>query len=51
MRCSATDNCHVTDDECAEICQAHYTAGFIAGMVTAAFIFALAAFFACLIFN
>ena len=50
MNCSVNDNCQISDGECAEICQAHYTAGFIAWMATAAFVFALAAFLVCLIF-
>ena len=50
MRCSESENCQITDGECAEICRAYHSAGFVAGMATAAFVFALAVFLSYLFF-
>ena len=48
MRCSENENCQITDGECAEICRAYHSAGFVAGMATAAFVCALVAVLVCL---
>lgn len=47
MNCSVNDNCRITEAECSEICRAHHAAGFVAGLVTAAAVVALAAFLVC----
>ena len=47
MRCSEMDNCQITDGECAEICRAYRFDGFIAGLASAAFVFALVGFLVC----
>lgn len=51
MRCVEMDNCQISDGECSEICRSYRTGGFIAGMATAAFVFALVGFFTYLIFT
>ena len=48
MRCSESDNCQITESECKEICRAYHSAGFIAGMATAAFVCAMVAVLVCL---